>query len=134
VLRVFYEEILEKGAEIILKGEEAHHLFRVLRAKFGEKVILLNGRGYRAYGRVVDSGAQKIAIDDLEYIPPSEIILCPALLKNKAMDFLIREATAIGVGKIILFYAQNSEVKIQNIAEKQVHWNSIARQSTFTRY
>jgi 16S rRNA (uracil1498-N3)-methyltransferase len=129
VLRVFHGGKLKKGAKICLANDEAHHLFRVLRAKSGERIAILNGQGCCAYAHIIDSNSQKIIIDDLEYATPPKIVLCPALLKNKAMDFLIREATAIGVARIIPLHTQNSEVKIQNIAEKQIHWNRIAREA-----
>jgi 16S rRNA (uracil1498-N3)-methyltransferase len=46
------------------------------------------------------------------------------------MDLCIREATAIGVARIIPLLTQNSTVKIQNIIEKQIHWNRIAREAS----
>ncbi|MDR1590762.1 MAG: 16S rRNA (uracil(1498)-N(3))-methyltransferase [Puniceicoccales bacterium] len=118
---------MEERSLVHLDREETHHLFHVLRATRGEKVILLNGHGYYAEGHIHET--QGIVIDGVHFAESSKITLCPALLKNKAMDFLIREATAIGVAKIIPIYTQNSEVKIQNVAEKQMHWNHIAREA-----
>jgi 16S rRNA (uracil1498-N3)-methyltransferase len=129
VLKVFYPGTLAEGSVVHLSQEEAHHLFHVLRANGNEKVILLNGCGYYAEGHVLNCKTQTIAIDHVHFTQSSKITLCPALLKNKVMDFLIREATAIGVAKIIPLYTQNSEVKIQNIPEKQIHWNHIARKA-----
>jgi 16S rRNA (uracil1498-N3)-methyltransferase len=61
----------------------------------------------------------------------NRIILYPALLKKKAMDFLIREATAIGVAEIIPIITEHSLIKIDGkaIAEKQFHWNNIAKEA-----
>jgi 16S rRNA (uracil1498-N3)-methyltransferase len=127
VLRAFYPGPLQEESIVHLDREETHHLFHVLRATEGEKVVLLDGHGYYAEGHI--HKAQEIAIDSVHFAESSKIILCPALLKNKAMDFLIREATAIGVARIIPLQTQNSEIKIQNIAEKQTHWNHIAREA-----
>jgi 16S rRNA (uracil1498-N3)-methyltransferase len=127
VLKVFYSGTLTEESVIHLSQEETHHLFHVLRASRNEKVIVLNGCGYSAEGHVLDT--KEIAIDYVHFTSNTTITLCPALLKNKAMDFLIREATAIGVEKIIPLHTQNSEVKIQNISEKQTHWNRIAREA-----
>jgi 16S rRNA (uracil1498-N3)-methyltransferase len=129
VLRAFYSGKLERGVQICLEEDEAHHLFHVLRAKSGESVMILNGQGSYAHAHVIDSKSQKIIVDDLAHATLSNITLCPALLKSKAMDFLIREATAIGIAKIIPLCTQNSEVKIQNIADKQVHWNRVVREA-----
>ncbi|MDR0740747.1 MAG: 16S rRNA (uracil(1498)-N(3))-methyltransferase [Puniceicoccales bacterium] len=129
MLKVFYSGTLRKGSIIHLAQEETHHLFHVLRASRNEKVVVLNGCGYYAEGYILDCKTQEIAIDGVHFTQNSNITLCPALLKNKAMDFLIRESTAIGVAKIIPLHTQNSEVKIQNIPEKQIHWNRIAREA-----
>jgi 16S rRNA (uracil1498-N3)-methyltransferase len=129
VLKVFHPGPLERGSSIYLEREEAHHLFHVLRASSNEKIIVLDGRGCYAEGHILNCHTQEIAIDSVHFAQGSSITLCPALLKNKAMDLLIREATAIGVSKIIPLYTQNSEIKIQNIAEKQTHWIRIAREA-----
>jgi 16S rRNA (uracil1498-N3)-methyltransferase len=129
VLKVFHPEALKTGSVIYLDREEAHHLFHVLRANDKEKLVILNGHGCYAEGHVLDCKTQAIKIDSVHWVAGNPITLCPALLKNKAMDFLIREATAIGVEKIIPICAQNSEVKIKNIAEKQMHWNRMAREA-----
>jgi 16S rRNA (uracil1498-N3)-methyltransferase len=131
MLRAFYSGKLEKQSTIRLDPEEAHHLFRVLRASDGEKVTLLDGRGCYGDGRVIDRKTQTIAIDDLHYARGNGITLYPALLKNRAMDWLIREATAIGVAEIIPLIGEHSAVKMDaKIAEeKQLHWNHIAREA-----
>lgn len=129
MLKVFYPRALERGSVIYLDPEEAHHLFHVLRANDKEQLIILNGHGYCAKGHILDCKIQAIQIDSVHFVTGNPITLYPALLKNKAMDFLIREAAAIGVEKIIPLCAQNSQVKIQNIAEKQMHWNRIAREA-----
>jgi 16S rRNA (uracil1498-N3)-methyltransferase len=131
VLKVFHPEVLEEGSIIHLNGKEAHHLFHVLRANDGEKIIILNGQGHYAEGHIFDSKTQQVKIDSVHFMEKNKIMLCPSLLKNRAMDFLIREATAIGVGKIIPLIAERSEVKIngQTAMEKQLHWNSIAKEA-----
>jgi 16S rRNA (uracil1498-N3)-methyltransferase len=129
VLRVFHPGIPKTGSVIHLDREEAHHLFHVLRARKDEKIIVLNGYGYYAEGHILNGTTQEVIIDSVHFAESSKITLCSALLKNKAMDFLIREATAIGVAGIIPLYTQNSEVKIQNVSEKQMHWHRIAREA-----
>jgi 16S rRNA (uracil1498-N3)-methyltransferase len=129
VLKIFYPEVVEAEAVIHLDRDEAHHLFHVLRASKGEKVTVLDGRGSYAKGHILDCKTQEIKIDSVHFAEGKKITLCPSLLKNKAMDLLIREATAIGVEKIIPLHTHNSETKIQNITEKQIHWNHIAREA-----
>ncbi|MDR0590664.1 MAG: 16S rRNA (uracil(1498)-N(3))-methyltransferase [Puniceicoccales bacterium] len=131
MLRAFHWGILEKRSTIRLDPKEAHHLFRVLRAGDGEKVTILDGRGCYAEGHIVDRKTQEIAIDELHFAQGSRIILYPALLKSGAMDWLIREVTAIGVGEIIPLVTEHAAVKMSKeaAAKKQLHWNNIAREA-----
>jgi 16S rRNA (uracil1498-N3)-methyltransferase len=131
MLRVFYCGTLEKQSIIRLDPKEAHHLFRVLRAGDGEKVTILDGRGCYAKGHIIDRKTQEIAIDELHFKCGNGITLYPALLKSGAMDLLIREVTAIGVGEIIPLVSEHAAVKMGNetAIKKQLHWNNIAREA-----
>jgi 16S rRNA (uracil1498-N3)-methyltransferase len=131
VLKIFHPETIKAQSSIQLQGKEAHHLFHVLRGRDGERVIVLNGQGYYGEGHILDRRMGTVAIDELHYREKPKIYLYPALLKSKAMDFLIREATAIGVAEIIPFVTQHSAVKmnVEMAKEKKLHWDNIAKEA-----
>ena len=68
-------------------------------------------------------------IDKISVQETPKIILYASLIKTKAMDFIIREATAIGVQQIVPVYTKHSEVKITDTAHKVEHWINIAREA-----
>lgn len=127
MIRAFYDEGLEIDQCCRLDKAEAHHVFRVLRAQTGEIVQLLDGRGQIATGTVRTD--QTILVQKIEKQEPSPIILYQSILKSKAMDFLIREATAIGVQKIVPVITDHCEVKIHEPGAKVRHWQDIAREA-----
>ena len=127
MIKAFYSQKISVGEIISLSDEESHHIFRVLRAQNNESILLLNGAGIAAEAHVLPS--QKIIVDKIISQKPLEIILYASLIKSKAMDFVIREATAIGVREIVSVYTKHSEVKITDTEHKIEHWRNIAREA-----
>ncbi|MDE6576524.1 MAG: 16S rRNA (uracil(1498)-N(3))-methyltransferase [Opitutales bacterium] len=127
MIRAFYDGELEIGKCCQLERNEAHHVFRVLRAQPSETIQLLDGHGTVATGLVEQD--QTVYIQQIQLATASRINFYPALLKSKAMDFLIREATAIGVRKISPLISDHSEAKIHDLENKLRHWNDIAREA-----
>lgn len=127
MIRAFYEGSFIEKTTIELDKNEHHHVFRVLRARKREPLDLLNGRGKIAKSHIIEN--EKIFIDQVLEFPPSSIELCPALLKKKAMEWVIREATAIGIRAITPLQTDHCEVKFYDDKEKFAHWEMIAREA-----
>jgi 16S rRNA (uracil1498-N3)-methyltransferase len=90
----------------------------------------MNGHGEIANtsicGRI--GGLVELLIKTVTTCKRSRLVLCIGLLKNKAMDLVIRDAAAIGVAKILPLLTERTEVKFdQKSAEsKLLHWKAIA--------
>jgi 16S rRNA (uracil1498-N3)-methyltransferase len=118
------------GVECVtLSDGESHHLVSVLRASKGTEVELIDGRGTIAKGYIENpdkSAAQiTIAASHME-TQKFHLTLIQATLANSNMDFVIREACAIGVSNICLVQAERSESKIGDRLEtKFLHWNKL---------
>ena len=81
--RVFCTDIPEAGGCAELEPREKEHLFKVFRARQGDEVELLDGRGTRARG-VVGSD-RSVMICSKEVVPePAENILTTATSNPKA--------------------------------------------------
>lgn len=120
--------------DILLSAEESHHLLHVVRVRNNEKIIVLNGRGQVGYGCFVRC-YDKIATVHIDMIktarrPSVEIVLLQSALVNNCNDHIVREATAIGVNKIVFCETQYSECKLaKKIDAKLSRWNTIAIES-----
>jgi 16S rRNA (uracil1498-N3)-methyltransferase len=117
---------------ITLDKRESHHLVKVFRARSGESVEILDGRGRRYLGRIarVDAKATEVAIEQVEDVaaPKCSVTLLQALPKGKAMDLILRMATEIGVAAIQPVYTSQSDfhltgVRVQGKLEK---WRTTA--------
>ncbi|WOO42441.1 RsmE family RNA methyltransferase [Rubellicoccus peritrichatus] len=135
-LRAFYDgEIPNSGASLRLNPDESRHLVRALRVRPGEKVELLNGMGARI-STVFECEVQKMAELKVEKVTSEakssvEITLIQGLPKGKTFDSIIRQATEIGVHRIIPLMSDYSEVRLDSARaeNKRAHWQTTAREA-----
>ena len=98
-----YRSFLLPGAQLhpsiaVLDARESAHLVRVLRARVGSRVELLDGAGqiYQAKIEVADPRAVQLSLVDCRSgCAKSAIQLVQSIPKGKAMDLILRMATEI---------------------------------------
>jgi 16S rRNA (uracil1498-N3)-methyltransferase len=99
------------GDRAVLRGDEFHHLVRVVRAKIGREVTLLDGRG-GVYSAVVARIGSDEAVLDIRGIQRAgsspAIDLALAALKAPRLDLAVEKCTEIGIGTFIIFSSQRS--------------------------
>ena len=90
---------------ILLGPSESHHLSRVLRAKVGATVQVLDGEGGLYQTKVTQIAPKAVELSILAksvYKRPSPgLQLVIAVLKPKAMDQVLKRAVEIGVSRIL---------------------------------
>jgi 16S rRNA (uracil1498-N3)-methyltransferase len=102
--RLFVEQALEAGALVLVEGNPAHYLSRVMRAAPGDAVILCDNITGEWAARVSDVGKRAVTLEVAEHLRPREAVpdlwLCPALLKKDRFDVVLEKATELGVARI----------------------------------
>ena len=130
--RFFVEEVREGRA--VLRGEDARHLARVLRAAPGQKYEISDDR--RVYlAEVAEVGREEVAFRVLEEIAPPEVpvrlALLVALVKFDRFEWVVEKATELGVEIIIPVQAERSEKGLSEGARKRLErWRRIAREAS----
>jgi len=131
--RFFVEELPSQGETLVITGSEARHILRVLRMGIGDRLVLMDRRGNRFQSRIESARGQEVTVLLEKRIPaplesPVEIILCQALLKARAMDFVIQKASELGVQQILPFTSQRTVVKTgdDKPSARLRHWREIA--------
>jgi len=130
--RVYLPEGAPASGPLELPPSEAHHLSRVLRARVGDAVTLLDGKGNAWEAVISDVAPRKVQVDVAEQLapapPPAPVTLSLALVKGKAFDEVLRHATEIGVRTIQPVLTQRCEVKIvaDRAENKLEHWQAVA--------
>ena len=124
---------LQTGARIQLTGPEAEHLIRSLRKRSGDQVILFNGEGGEYTGRIdnVSPGKVTIVIESVVIRSPRpgfRVSIAQAIPKGNKMDKIVREATELGVDRILPFTSERTvpRIRCNQSKEKIGRWQRIA--------
>lgn len=130
MLRTF-SSIFNGQSVLSLDENESRHITCVLRAKKGAKIQILNGKGLIGHGQIQlpDKKATQIEILETMNVKPTEceISLLHAALTSGHTDFVVKEATALGVRNLWIFEAEHSESKLKSKAEAKLnHWGKLA--------
>ena len=98
------EDSFISGDRILLDSSESHHLCRVLRAKLGTSVQVLDGKGGLYQTQVAQALPKATELAVLSRVncerPSLDLHLVIGVLKPKAMDQVLKRAVEIGVTRI----------------------------------
>lgn len=119
---------------LIIQGEDAHHIARVLRMKEGEELTLCDffNTEYRCVISELSGDFVRAAILEKGCSvsePPYEITLYMALPKGDKMELIIQKAVELGVSKIVPFSSAYTVVKLdeKGAVKKTERWQKIAK-------
>ncbi|MDH5680209.1 MAG: 16S rRNA (uracil(1498)-N(3))-methyltransferase, partial [Spirochaetota bacterium] len=119
---------------ILLKGDDFHHIVKAHRLKTGEKLELKDSSfAYSCVTSNIRNDAVVFTILEKRIlIPPTlNLTLCQAILKGDSFSFVLQKATELGVSKIIPYMAERSVVSIPPEEEdkKIVRWRKICEEA-----
>jgi len=132
---VLYQDAdLAPGRTTRLEGGEAEHARRSLRLRPGDDVHLVNGRGRRYQGRVVDLGKQFVHVEiqseeALPAWPRTTIWLGAGVLRSTRMDTLVEKASELGVSRFVPLVLERSVAKPGGEGTKEDRWHRLAIES-----
>lgn len=102
--RLFTEQELSEGVEIVITESQAHYLSRVMRVTVGDAVILCDNITGEWAAKVADVSKRAVRLAIVDQLRPREEVpdfwLCPALLKKDRFDLVLEKATELGVARI----------------------------------
>ncbi len=103
----------QAGDVVTLEGPEARHAGTVQRRGVGEAIELVDGRGVRAQGVIVDvrPGALDVEVGAMAHDHDPPVVLVQALAKGGRDEQAVEAATELGVTKVIPWSAERSIVQ-----------------------
>ena len=123
----------DAGAEVALAPEEARHAVSVLRLAPGAPVVLADGRGGLARGRVAAAGRGRlsVAVTGVDHVPRPRAGVTVALgvLHTRAMDWAVQKAVEVGAEKLVPLLAERSQLGAGAASGRLGHWRRVARQA-----
>ncbi len=125
-----------QDGQVIITGQDARHIGRVLRLKAGDPVAMTDGLGVDYTGEIVTIGADRIEVSILEKKQSAtesdlHLTVCSAMLKDKKMDGVVKQLTQLGVTQWIPFFSSRSVPcpNSKKISRRMGRWESIVRES-----
>jgi 16S rRNA (uracil1498-N3)-methyltransferase len=135
-LRRFFAPPEQWGeGQVVLDRDETHHLSRVLRLAAGDRVMVCDGRGKAAAAVVQSLGSDEAVLSlEEEVTSPAEsplgVTLGLALAKGEAADQVVRQATEMGVQRLIPFVSTYSEKVAPERAKRRLaRWQRQAQEA-----
>ena len=117
---------------LTLSEEESHHLVSVRRARNGEAVIVLDGRGRSGRGAVVRADPKRAvveirSVETLERDTPP-IFLAQAMPLGKTMDTIVQKAAELGAAGVVPLITERSELRLdgERTEKKLARWRAAA--------
>ena len=129
-LRAWIDEAPAEGVrQVMLSAEESSHLVRSLRARRGDGIVLLDGRGLQAEGRLLTADPAGAAVEVLRLrradpLAP-HITLAQGMPKGGTMDDLVRMACEAGAAEVVPLETSRCEVRLdgERARAKMQRWN-----------
>jgi 16S rRNA (uracil1498-N3)-methyltransferase len=131
--RRFFVPAIHAGAAE-LRGEEARHLARVLRAQPGQLYEISDNQS-AWLAEIAEAHGDRVVFRAIEPLPspefPVRVTLCAALIKFDRFEWLVEKATELGVERIQPVEAARSEKGLFEASRKRSErWVRIARESS----
>lgn len=101
-----------ENKSLAISGDEWHHLTRTARARQGDEVELVNGRGELAEARIEElkkNHAELLVGLVVSRPPPPPLILAQAIPRMNHLEWIVEKATELGATSIWLFPGNLSE-------------------------
>ena len=122
---------LERPEEaLVLRDAAAHHLGGVLRARTGERVLLLDGRGRQLEATVAEATRREVRLEACGSVrtlprPGPSVTLFQCVAKATHMEWLVEKAVELGAEELVPVVSRNCVVR-PDIGERVGRWDRIA--------
>jgi len=130
--RFFVDNLTAPGGEIVLTGENAAHMERVLRMRAGERFAACDGRGTDCECALLryenkSAVAEVLSAAPNAAEPPAPLVLFQGLPKADKMELIIQKAVELGVTEIVPVAMERCIVKLSGKEQaKTERWQKIA--------
>lgn len=103
-VRLFVDHPLSEGQPVLLKQDQAHYLFGVMRLSIGSEVLIFDGQSGEWQAKVTEAARKRGELlcqkktKPLQTPPDLWLLFSP--IKKTRTDFIVEKATELGVAHI----------------------------------
>ncbi|KHE70117.1 16S rRNA (uracil(1498)-N(3))-methyltransferase [Halobacillus sp. BBL2006] len=125
--RYFVESKNWKENQVVVIGEDVHHISRVMRMQDGDHLVAVHPERGAAKCVITNVAIDKIECDILEWLEeyselPARVTIVQSLGKGDKMDQVVQKGTELGAFTFVPYQAERSVAKWDDKkAEKKTH-------------
>lgn len=114
--RYFVPEGNWQSDELVISGDDAHHIIRVMRGNIGDKLICNHPSGHAILGEITNLNQQQVTVSIGEELHetvelPIYVTIAQGLPKGDKLEYVLQKGTELGASGFIPFTADRSVVK-----------------------
>ena len=124
---------LFNGADVLLDGDRARYLGRVLRLRVGDDITVFNGTGpeWRASIAAMTKNTATLRIGEESAgacESPLRVHLVQGISRGERMDYVVQKSTELGVKRITPVLTEYGVVKLDEsrATKRREHWEQVA--------
>lgn len=132
IRRIFVDKLKMKNGLALVAGPMHKYIVSVLRKTSGERIDLIDGKGYLYRCLISSIKSKEVFLQVLDVVHHPEekrpkVTLCVSPIKGPRMDWLIEKATELRVEKIVPVVFKRTVVKIEDKEKGKVdRWKRIS--------
>ena len=130
--RIYTDQPLTVGSEIVPEPEATRHLIQVLRLRVGSDLALFNGDGHDYSAELIEADKKSCRVSiqqqgEKEPPQPLDIELAIGISKGERMDFALQKAVELGVSHFSLLTTERTVVRLsaERLQKRLDHWRKI---------
>ena len=131
--RLFVSQDLINDATVVVEGDRARYLGRVLRLRVGDTVTVFDGSGpeWPATIEEMTKSSATLSLGESREVrteSPLKTHLVQGVSRGDRMDFVVQKATELGVKRITPVLTEYGVVKLsgERAAKRRDHWLGVA--------
>lgn len=126
-----------RGRTVVVEGDDAFHLARVMRMRPGDRVVVCDGEGREATAvltKVESARAEAEMEEELRLSkgePAWTVVVAQSLPKGDKMELIIQKGTEIGAAAFVPFRSERAIVQYdgKQEAKRLERWRKIAKEA-----
>jgi 16S rRNA (uracil1498-N3)-methyltransferase len=116
--RLFIDQPMASGAELVLDKDQTNYLVNVLRMREGGGLLVFNGHDgeWRAAITLASKKAASLKLTERlrEQPQATDIWLCFAPIKSARLDYMVQKAVEMGASRLIPVATNRTQVEVKN--------------------
>jgi 16S rRNA (uracil1498-N3)-methyltransferase len=133
--RFFISELDFEGERVVLGGEQARQISRVLRLEAGDSIVVLDNKGFEYEVALTDVAAKNVSGRIVEKRPATgepavQIVLFQSLLAREKFEWVLQKGTEVGVSVFVPMQAERSLLRAKYVDDDRLtRWRRITTEA-----